>query len=151
VNLSPFSVGYGDAGQSSNPRTQARAAASNSQPATNNNSNSYRAYIGKDLNVLLREVPDVKRRLIKLLGRNYQLFMKNLTVSSDMEDEQGFLKMHGLAPHMGTVEEAVFLLSFSSGRLHCAILSQRFGNRYKLFSEDPNSTPTALIDHLIYR
>jgi hypothetical protein len=77
--------------------------------------------------------------------------MKNLTVSAELQEEQGFLKMHGLAPHMGTVEEAVFLLSFSTGKLHCAILSERFGSRYKLFSEEPNSAPTALISRLIYR
>ena len=111
----------------------------------------YRTYIGKDLNDLLRGVPDVNRRLKKLLGSNYQLFMKNLSVSSELQDEQGFLKMHGLAPHMGTVEEAVFLLSFSTGKLHCAILSARFGRRYKLFSEDPNSAPTPLLNQLIYR
>ena len=111
----------------------------------------YQAYIGTDLNDLLREVPDIRRRLRKLLGRNYQLFMKNLSVSSNLQDEQGFLKMHGLAPHMGTVEEAVFLLSFTTGKLYCAILSERFGNKYKLFSEDPSSAPTAIIDRLIYR
>jgi hypothetical protein len=112
---------------------------------------NYRSYIGRDLNDLLREVPDVNRRLRKLLGRNYRLFMKNLTVSADLQDEQGFLMMHGLAPHMGTVEEAVFLLSFSTGKLHCAILSKRFGNRYRLFSEASNNAPTALINRLIYR
>ena len=121
------------------------------QRRTSSGSPNYRTYIGRELNDLLKAMPDVNRRLRKLLGANYQLFMKNLTVSSELQDEQGFLKMHGLAPHMGTVEEAVFLLSFSTGKLHCAILSARFGRRYKLFSEDPNSAPTALINQLIYR
>jgi hypothetical protein len=48
----------------------------------------YRTYIGKDLNELLRGVPDVNRRLRKLLGRNYQLFMNNTSDSFLIEKAQ---------------------------------------------------------------
>lgn len=108
-------------------------------------------YIDRDLSDLLREVPRVGNRLNVLLGSNYRLFMKNLTVSATLVNRQGFLMMHGLAPHMGTVEEAVFLISLSSQKMHCAILSRRFGGKHKVFSEDPDNIPTALINSAFYR
>lgn len=108
-------------------------------------------YIDRDLNDLLREVPSVGNRLKVLLGSNYRLFMKNLTVSATLENRQGFLMMHGLAPHMGTVEEAVFLISLSSHKMHCAILSRRFGGKHKVFSEQPDNIPTPLINSAFYR
>lgn len=138
VNLSPFGIGYGVA-------KAERARRRETTPL------DLEKYVDRDLNDLLREVPGIERRLRVLLGRNYNLFMNNLTVSAALENKQGYLGMHGLAPHMGTVEEAVILISLSNQKIHCAILSRRFGRRYRVFSEDPGSAPTALMDQLIYR
>lgn len=138
VNLSPFGIGYGV--------VKAERARRRETPPLD-----LEKYVDRDLNDLLREVPGMERRLRVLLGRNYNLFMNNLTVSAALENKQGYLGMHGLAPHMGTVEEAVILISLSNQKIHCAILSRRFGRRYRVFSEDPGGAPTALMDQLIYR
>lgn len=108
-------------------------------------------YIGKDIDDLLRESSDIRNRLKILLGNNYELFMGNLGVRAELDTKQEFLLVHGLAPHMGGVEEAVFLVSLSNQKIHCAILSERFGRKYKVFSEDSDSIPTRLFDELIYR
>lgn len=102
-------------------------------------------YAGRDLNDLLRDEPSVKRRLNALLGKNHRLFMNNLTVAATLENRHGFLMMHGIAPHRGGEEEAIFLMSISSQRIHCAVLSRRFGGKYKVFSEDTSGVPSSLI------
>jgi hypothetical protein len=115
-----------------------------------NRTTNLQQYADKDLSVLLKEVPEIGVRLKSLLGANYKLFMNNLTVSADLVNKQGFLVMHGLAAHMGGIEEAVFLISLSDQKLHCAILSRRFGDKYKIFSEDSGSVPISLLDELFY-
>ena len=107
-------------------------------------------YVCKDLNDLLRDDPDVKLRLRKLLGKHYQLFMKNLTVSGALNNIEGYLTMAGLAPHMGGVEEAILFISLTTGKIHCVILSKRFGGKHKVFTEDSKTVPTSLIDGILY-
>jgi hypothetical protein len=107
-------------------------------------------YVCKDIDDLLRDKPDIKRRLRILLGNNYRLFMRNIVVRGGFNDVEGFLTIAGTEPNMGTVEEAVLFISLSTGKIHCAILSNRFGGKHKVFSEDPNNVPTRLINGIFY-
>lgn len=119
-------------------------------PTQQTSTTTLERYVCKDLNDLLRDTPDIKRRLKKLLGANYRLFMTNLTVSGSLNNIEGFLTMAGLAPHMGTVEEAIILISLKTGKIHCVILSRRFGGKHKVFTEDSKSVPASLIKGILY-
>jgi hypothetical protein len=103
-------------------------------------------YVGKYPNNLFKDVPSIKQRLRALLGRNfnYQLFMENLSVQVPIVRTQNYLKLSGAAPQGFGTEEALLFISLSNGKIHCAILSSRFGGQYQVFSEDPNNLPESL-------
>ena len=51
---------------------------------------------------------------------------------------------------MGGVEEAILFISLTRVKIHCVILSKRFGGQHKVFTEDSKTVPTSLIDGILY-
>jgi len=102
------------------------------------------SYVGKYPSDLLRGVPSLKTRLRTLLGRNYALFMERLQTEMPIENDAGALVARGCMAHSCGVEEAVMVINLANGKLHCAILSDKFGGKFKVFSEDSAHIPGAL-------
>ncbi len=102
------------------------------------------AYVGKYPSDLLRGVPSLKTRLRTLLGRNYALFMERLQTEIPIENDAGALVARGCMAHSCGVEEAVMVINLADRKLHCAILSEKFGGKFKVFSEDSAHIPGAL-------
>jgi hypothetical protein len=102
------------------------------------------SYVGKNPSDLLRGVPSLKTRLRTLLGRNYALFMERLQTEMPIENDAGALVARGCMAHSCGVEEAVMVINLADGKLHCAILSDKFGGKFKVFSEDSAHIPGAL-------
>jgi hypothetical protein len=103
-----------------------------------------RSYVGKYPSQLLRGVPSLKQRLKVLLGANYSLFMERLQTEMPIEDVDGALVGRGCMAHSCGEEEAVMVINLADGKLHCAILSAKFGGKFKVFSEDKAHIPAAL-------
>jgi|ERR1700720_662980 hypothetical protein len=102
------------------------------------------SYVGKYPSDLFRGVPSLKPRLRTLLGRNYALFMERLQTEMPIENDAGALVARGCMAHSCGVEEAVLVINLADGKLHCAILSEKFGGKFKVFSEDSAHIPGAL-------
>ena len=102
------------------------------------------AYVGKYPSDLLKGVPSLKRRLRVLLGANYSIFMERLQTEMPIENVDGVLVARGCMAHSCGEEEAVLVINLADGKLHCAILSEKFGGKFKVFSEDKAHIPGAL-------
>jgi len=105
---------------------------------------NFSSYIGKYPDDLLRTNPRLKTRLRALLGPNYSTFNQRLQVAGPIEDDQNAIVLHGCMAHSCGDEEALLVISLPDNKLHCAILSQKFGGKYKVFSEDKTHIPSAL-------
>ena len=102
------------------------------------------SYVGKYPSDLLRGVPSIKRRLRTLLAANYSFFMNRLQTEMPIESDEGALVVRGCMAHSCGVEEAVMVINVADGKLHCAILSAKFGGKFRVFSEDKAHIPAAL-------
>ena len=102
------------------------------------------SYIGKYPSDLLRTNPRLKARLRALLGANYSAFTQRLQVEAPIEGDQNALVLHGCMAHSCGDEEALLVITLPDNKLHSAILSQKFGGNYKIFSEDKSHIPSAL-------
>ena len=100
------------------------------------------SYVGKYPSELFRRVPSLKTRLRSLLGANYSVFMQRLQTEMPIEADGGAIVGHGCMAHSCGSEEAVFVIS--ENKLHVAILSDKFGGKYRVFSEDKAKVPDAL-------
>jgi len=107
-------------------------------------SGNYERYVGKYPSDLFKGEPALKTRLLALLGRNYGLFMSHLGVEMPIENDQGGLVVRGCLPHSCTTEDGILVIDLGTGKLHVAILSQKFGGRFRTFSEDRAHIPAAL-------
>jgi hypothetical protein len=113
-------------------------------PRVNPEPQRLEAYVGKYPSDLFRGVPSLKTRLRTLLGRNYALFMQRLQTEMPIENDAGALVARGCMAHSCGAEEAVLVINLANGKLHCAILSEKFGGKFKVFSEDSAHIPGAL-------
>ena len=52
--------------------------------------------------------------------------------------------------YMGSVEEGIFFILRSTGKMHCVILPAQFGGKYRVFTEDNGDVRTALIEKILY-
>jgi hypothetical protein len=102
------------------------------------------SYVGKYPSDLLKGVPSLKPRLRTLLGANYSMFMERLQVERPIEKVEGALVGRGCMAHSCGVEEAIMAINLADGKLHCAILSDKFGGKFKVFSEDSDHVPAGL-------
>ena len=102
------------------------------------------SYVGKYPTELFNGVPSLKRRLRVLLGADYGLFFERLQTEVPIENVDGALVARGCMAHSCGEEEAVLVINLSDGKLHCAILSAKFGGKFKVFSEDKAHIPGAL-------
>jgi hypothetical protein len=105
---------------------------------------SLESYVGKYPSELFKGQPGLKRRVKTLLGPNYSFFMARLQVEMPIENIEGTLLARGCMAHSCGVEEAILAVSLNDGKLHAAILSQKFGGKFKLFSEDKGHVPAPL-------
>ena len=101
-------------------------------------------YVGKYPSELFRSEPWVKTRLRALLAARYSSFMDRIQTEMPIENIEGSLVARGCMAHSCGSEEAVLVINLSDGKLHCAILSDSYGGRFKIFSEDPDHIPRAL-------
>ena len=101
-------------------------------------------YVGKYPSELFKAVPSLTRRLRTLLGQNYAFFMNRIQTEVPIEKDEGALVVRGCMAHQCTVEEAVLVINLADGKLHCAILSDKYGKKYRIFSEDKAHIPAAL-------
>ena len=108
------------------------------------NAQSLKKYVGKYPRQLFKGAPGIVRRLKALLGKNYDLIELNMMVQSPIKLEDGILLMEGNAPHAGGVEDAYLAITLVDGNLHCAIRSDDFGGRVRVFSEDSKNLPAAI-------
>jgi hypothetical protein len=51
------------------------------------------------------------------------------------------LVARGCMAHSCGEEEALLVINLADGKLHCAILSEKFGRKFKVFSEDKEHIP----------
>jgi hypothetical protein len=101
-------------------------------------------YVGKYPSELVKGAPALKRRLRVLLGASYGLFMERLQTEMPIENDGGALVARGCMAHSCGEEEAIMVIDLTDGKLHCAILSAKFGGKFKVFSEDKANIPGAL-------
>ncbi len=102
------------------------------------------SYVGKYPSELFKREPGLKRRVKTLLGPNYSFFIARLQVEMPIENIEGTLIARGCMAHSCGVEEAILAIGLNDGKLHAAILSQKFRGKFKLFSEDKGHVPAAL-------
>ncbi len=100
-------------------------------------------YVGLYPGDLFKGEPGLKRRLRALLGRNYGMFMGRLQTQMPIEDYDSALIVRGCMAHQCTIEDAILVIG-RDGRLHVAIKSQRFGGKFRIFSQDRAHIPEAL-------
>ena len=107
-------------------------------------SRDFVSYVGRYPSDLLRGEPDLRTRLRKLLGTNYQLFVDRLQTEMPIESDGNTLIARGCMAHQCTIEEAILAINLGAGTMHVAIKSNRFGGRYNTYSENRASIPAAL-------
>jgi hypothetical protein len=115
------------------------------QAANTGDAQGLKKYVGKYPRELLKNEPAITKRLKVLLGKSYDLFELNMGVQSPIKLDEGALIMEGMAPH-SMDGEAHLVITLSDGKLHCAILSNDFGRKFRVFSEDPKHLPATLKD-----
>jgi hypothetical protein len=102
------------------------------------------SYVGRYPSELFRGEPDLRTRLRKLLGANYQMFFDRLQTEMPIESDGNTLIARGCMAHQCTIEEAIMAINLGAGTLHVAIKSDRFGGRFNTFSENKATIPAAL-------
>jgi hypothetical protein len=70
--------------------------------------------------------------------------MARLQVEMPIENIDGALVARGCMAHSCGIEEAMLAINLADGKLHCGILSDKYGHKVKIFSEDKAHIPTAL-------
>jgi hypothetical protein len=116
-----------------------RAAGSPAVPAAQD----FAAYAGKYPSDLFQGEPGLKRRLHVLLGRHYAAFMARLQTEMPIEKVGRALVVRGCMAHQCGVEEALLVINLADNKLHCGIRSERYGGKFKVFSQDPDHLPPA--------
>jgi hypothetical protein len=102
------------------------------------------SYVGKYPSDLFKGVPGLKRKLKVLLGVNYNFFMTRLQVQMPIENVDGALVARGCMAHSCGIEEAILAINLTDGKMHCGILSDKYGHKLKIFSEDKTHLPRVL-------
>ena len=83
-----------------------------------------RKYAGSyDTDALLHE-PQIRERLLRLLGEELPHLERNLDVKGSIDVIGGVLSVSGNAPHQGTEEEAVVCVNATNLEVSAAILSR---------------------------
>ena len=116
----------------------------NAAMSTSSVGQDFSTYIGKYPSDMFKRNPRLKTRLRSLLGANYASFFERIQTETPIEGDHEAIVIHGCMAHSCGEEEALLAISLSDNKLHCAILSQKFGGKYKIFSEDKNHIPDAL-------
>lgn len=94
--------------------------------------------IGKYPADVFKENENVVLQLKNILGNDWKLFERNMSVSSAMKRDGDYLYGEGLAPHQGGSEEAIFTINASTGDVsNAAILSGEFNNTIKYYGQAP--------------
>jgi len=120
------------------PTLEVSASSLNASPQT------LESYVGKYPSELFKGMPAIRRRLRTLLGANYSFFMQRLQTEMPIESDDGALVARGCMAHSCGIEEAVLVINLGDGKIHCAILSSKYGGKFKVFSEDKAHLPPAL-------
>jgi len=102
------------------------------------------SYVGKYPSALLRDVPSVRNRLRKVLGKNYSFFMNRMQTEMPIEYDEGSIVAIGCMAHSCGSEDAVMVINLPDGTMHCAIRSNRFNGGYRVYSEDKQNVAQAL-------
>ena len=102
------------------------------------------SYVGRYPGELLRGEPDIRTRLQKLLGTNYQMFVDRLQTEMPIESDANTLIARGCMAHQCGIEESILAINLGAGTLHVAVKSARFGGRFNTYSENRATIPAAL-------
>ena len=102
------------------------------------------SFVGKYPSELLKAEPAIRRRLKTLLGANYAFFMERMQTEMPIERDEGALVARGCMAHSCGIEESVMVIRLDDRKIHCAILSARYGGKFRVFSEDKAHIPAAL-------
>lgn len=119
-------------------------ATSSSKQTENRLDQDLTRYVDKYPSDLFRGVPTLKTRLRVLLGANYKSFFDRLQTEMPIERDGNAIVARGCMAHSCGVEEAILVINLDDGKLHGAIRSSRYGGRFRTFSENKASIPTAL-------
>jgi hypothetical protein len=101
-------------------------------------------YVGRYPSDLFKGEPGLKQRLRRFLGVNYKLFVERLQTEMPIEDYDGALIVRGCKAHSCGFEVAILAVRPVDGRLHVAIKSEKFGGKFRIFSQDKAHIPAAL-------
>jgi|ERR1700686_2620634 len=101
-------------------------------------------YAGKYPSELFRREPGLKTRIRRLLGVNYKLFFDRLQTEMPIENDGGVLIIRGCMAHQCTLEESILAVDLGADKIHVAIKSADFRERFKTWSEAGASIPAAL-------
>ena len=100
-------------------------------------------YVGLYPDDLFKGEPGLTRRLRTFLGRNYSMFKGRLQTQMPIEDYDSALVLRGCMAHACGFEEAILVIGVD-GKLHVAIKSEKFGGKFRIFSQDRAHVPEAL-------
>lgn len=106
-------------------------------------------YLGQSPGSIFNE-PFLDQQLKALLGNDqaeYDHFMANLTVSSGIEEKGGFYFGEGIAPHLGSIEEAAFAIDKSTGKVFIAVLMEGKTIKWGGVKSDSDLPPPLLTWH----
>lgn len=100
-----------------------------------------RKYVGKYPRDMFNKEDALRERLNKLLGANYQLFMKRWDVAPPIVKDGDFLFSEGCLAHECTAEESLIAIDTSKGIIHTAVLSK---GKFRTFSEQNSPLPAVM-------
>lgn len=89
----------------------------------------------------IKRTPNLKKRLMALLGKNYSLFDNNLNLQTPIEKEGNLLIASGAVKYMYGKEESMYVIDLTTRKIHVGLISEEFKEEYKIFSEDPHNIP----------
>lgn len=94
----------------------------------------------------MKNTPNVKKRLMSLLGNKFTLFNTNLHMQTPIEKQGNLLIGWGGLKTKTGKEEAMYIIDANTKKIHVGLVSEQFSTEYQIFSEDKGNVPKQLQD-----
>ena len=102
------------------------------------------SWVGQYPSDVFKQSPQLKKRLRALLGPNYTFFMDRMQVEAPFDKDGDAIVSTSCMAHNCGIEESILVFAVADGKISCAILSDKFGGKFKVYSEDKAHIPDAL-------
>jgi len=89
----------------------------------------------------IKHTPNLKKRLMALLGKKYSLFDDNLNLQTPIEKEDNLLIATGSMKYSQGYEESMYIIDLNTMKIHIGLISKEFKEEYKIYSEDKENIP----------